>query len=187
MTDHAELFIPVLLGTGREGRASEKAARLVHEEIKKAGVASVLIDARDYAMAATHASWQPRPENKPWQEAMAKADGLIIVAPEYNHGYPGELKIVLDSLYKEYARKPVAICGVSSGPFGGTRLVEQLRQVVIEFSMVPLRNVVYFSNIVQTFNDDGSLKDGAVRERLKPMFEELFWYARALKAARASS
>lgn len=61
---------------------------------------------------------------------MTRADGLVIVSPEYNHGYPGEMKLMLDQLYKEYNRKPVGICGVSSGALGGARMVEQLRLIL---------------------------------------------------------
>jgi NAD(P)H-dependent FMN reductase len=127
------------------------------------------------------------PRSEPWQEAMLRADGLVIVTPEYNHGYPGELKIVLDSLYGEYVHKPVAICGVSMGPFGGVRVVEQLRQVVIELSMVPLRNAMYFSGARQAFGEDGQPLDAALVTRLQPMFDELLWYARALKQAREAT
>src|SRR2546423_13491927 len=50
-----------------------------------------------------------------------RCDGIIIVAPEYNHGYPGLLKHALDMNLKEYIHKAVGICGVSAGTFGGAR------------------------------------------------------------------
>ena len=53
-----------------------------------------------------------------------RADGLVIVAPEYNHGYCGLLKRVLDSCLKEYSHKAVGLVGVSAGPFAGTRVIE---------------------------------------------------------------
>ena len=55
-----------------------------------------------------------------WRDAIVKADGLVIVTPEYNHGYPGVLKSVLDLLLKEYIHKAVAFVTVSAGPWGGT-------------------------------------------------------------------
>ena len=51
---------------------------------------------------------------------MNKADALVVVSPEYNHGYSGLLKHVLDSCLKEYIHKAVGIVGVSAGPFGGS-------------------------------------------------------------------
>jgi NAD(P)H-dependent FMN reductase len=186
MPTNESLFLPVLLGTGREGRASDAAARFVMAEVGKTGAQTALFDVRDLVTSATVGLGRLDPRGQPWQEAMQRADGLVIVTPEYNHGYPGELKIVLDSLYGEYAHKPVALCGVSMGPFGGVRVVEQLRQVVIELSMVPLRNAMYFSGIKQAFGADGQPADAALTARLKPLLDELLWYAQALKAARES-
>jgi NAD(P)H-dependent FMN reductase len=39
---------------------------------------------------------------------VARADGLILVVPEYNHSFPGLLKHVLDTNLKEYIHKAVA-------------------------------------------------------------------------------
>ena len=57
-------------------------------------------------------------------------DGLVVVTPEYNHGYPGVLKSVLDLLLKEYIHKAVAFVGVSAGPWGGTRVIEAMVEPV---------------------------------------------------------
>lgn len=186
MPTNENLFLPVLLGTGREGRASEAAAHFVMTELAKTGVQTALFDVRELVTPATVGRGRLDPRTQPWQVAMLRADGLVIVTPEYNHGYPGELKIVMDSLYAEYAHKPVALCGVSMGPFAGVRVVEQLRQVVIELSMVPLRNAMYFAGAQQAFGADGQPTDAALATRLKPMFDELLWYAHALKTARES-
>ena len=67
-----------------------------------------------------------------------RADGLVIVAPEYNHGYPGILKHALDTNLKEYIHKPVGLCGVSAGGFGGTRVIESLLPVMRELGMVTI-------------------------------------------------
>ena len=71
------------------------------------------------------------------REKARRSDGFIIVSPEYNHGYPGELKMLLNMLFSQYAHKPVGICRVSSGAWGGTRMVEQLRQVGLAFHLGP--------------------------------------------------
>ena len=180
-----QLFIPILLGTAREGRQSEKAAKFVLEEAKKYGqFETQLLDVRDFVgVAKTKAMGETKA--KEWSEIMKRADGLIIVSPEYNHGYPGELKLMLDHLYDEYNRKPVAICGVSGGDLGGARMVEVLRTSLIELQMVPTRNAVYFGAIQNLFDEQGKIKDQSFAEKLKPMFDELVWYAKALKAARS--
>jgi len=178
------MYIPIILGTARKDRNSEKAANFVLGEFKKVeGVETEILDVRDYRLPATDDSVEQE-QAKEFAKKITKADGFIIVSPEYNHGYPGELKMMLDMLYTEYNRKPVGICGVAGGGMGGVRVVEQLKLVAIEFQMVPIRNAVYFSNIRKLFDEQGNITDDTYSERLQKFFEELIWYAKALKQAR---
>ena len=98
------LFIPVILGTPRQGRRSEHAAKFVLEETKKrAGVETELIDVRALGLSTNDAGEQIKiPE---FSEKMMKADALLLVVPEYNHGYPGLLKHALDTNLKRQRRK----------------------------------------------------------------------------------
>lgn len=179
------MYIPVMLGTAREGRRSENVAKFMVEETKKAGLETEIIDVRDYRIAATDKTKAPE-QAKRLIPKISKADGLIIVSPEYNHGYPGELKMMLDLLYEEYARKPVGICGVSIGGLGGARMVEQLRQVIVELHMVSIREALYFSFVKDIFDESGNMKDPApYKDRVKAFMDELILYAKALKPARS--
>lgn len=179
------LFIPLLLATGREGRKSEQVAKFVLQEAKAHGFESELVDARDFSISRTD-NTKTSEQSKAFANLITRADGLIIVSPEYNHGYPGELKLTLDQLYEEYRHKPVGICGVSAGVLGGARVVEQLRLVMIEFQMVPIRNAVYFSETHKLFDNEGNIKDTEYyNKRLNAFFDELFWYAKVLKEARS--
>src|SRR5216684_856255 len=95
------LFIPVILGTVRKGRASENVAKFVFGEIqKREGVETELIDIRDLNFPVDDAGEQIK--HAEFSETCQRADGLILVVPEYNRGYPGMLKHVLDSNLKEY-------------------------------------------------------------------------------------
>ncbi|MCW1892555.1 MAG: NAD(P)H-dependent oxidoreductase [Candidatus Uhrbacteria bacterium] len=174
------LSIPVLLGTARDGASSDIVAAYIHKLLVLRGVQSDLVDPADYHEKKTF----EKEHVKPWADIMQRADGLIIVSPEYNHGYPGPLKEMLDTLFEEFARKPAAICGVSSGGLGGVRVAEQLKLVVNELRMCAIREAVFFSNVRELFNEDGSIKDPSYDDRCAKMFDELFWYANALKAAR---
>ena len=179
-----KLYIPLILGTGREGRYSEKAVNFVLGEIRKRPeIETELIDVRDYRLTATD-NTETSPTAKKFEEKVLKADGFIIVSPEYNHSYPGELKMMLDMLFEQYAKKPVAICGVSAGMLGGVRMVEQLRLVMIEFHMVPIHNAVYFSSVKSLFDDNGVIKDQSYGLKVQKLLDELVWYAEALKKAR---
>ena len=174
------MYIPVILGTGREGRMSERAALFMLQETIEAGIESEIIDVRDYRLPATDNTEKSLLSGKLAQKA-SRADGFIIVSPEYNHGYPGELKMLLDMLFSQYAHKPVGICGVSSGAWGGTRMVEQLRQVCLGLRMVPTAQAVHFPKIQELFDESGTLKGRSQRDQAKKLLDELMWYAKALK------
>ncbi|MCX6706643.1 MAG: NAD(P)H-dependent oxidoreductase [Candidatus Woesearchaeota archaeon] len=177
------MYIPIILGTAREGRQSEKAANYVLGEVRKnKDIETELIDVRDFLTKRTD-NTRRLPEAKKLSSKISKADGIIIVSPEYNHGYPGELKIMLDLIYEDFHKKPVAFCGVSAGGLGGARMIEQLRQVVIELHMVPIREAVYFSNIKSLFDEKGQITDQSYSKRMGVMLDELLWYAKALKKA----
>ena len=65
---------------------------------------------------------------------LAEFDGLILVAPEYNHGTSAALKNALDYAYAEFVRKPVASAGY--GGVGGARAIEHLRLVALRIADV---------------------------------------------------
>jgi NAD(P)H-dependent FMN reductase len=177
------MYIPVILGTARLGRQSEKAARFMLQKAKEAGLESEIIDVRDFRLAATD-NTEKSPQALKLVEKVRRADGFLIVSPEYNHGYPGELKMLLDMLFYQYAHKPVGICAVSSGAWGGTRMVEQLRQVCLAFHVVPTGEAVHFPKVQELFDEEGHLLGRSQHGQAKRLLEELIWYAQALKAAK---
>ncbi|MDQ2867062.1 MAG: NAD(P)H-dependent oxidoreductase [Verrucomicrobiota bacterium] len=115
---------------------------------------------------------------------MQRADGLILVVPEYNHGYPGLLKHALDMNLDEYIHKAAGICGVSAGAFGGARVIEALLPVMREIGLVTIFTDVNFSHAGEVFADDGSLRDEKFVKRVGKFLDELVWMARTLKHGR---
>jgi len=164
---------------------SEHVAKFVLEEVKKhPEVETELVDARDYRMGATD-NTETSPQAIKLEKIVNRADGFIIVSPEYNHGYPGELKMMLDLLYSQYAGKPVGICGVSNGPVGGARMGQQLRLVLIALHMIPVTEVVYFSFVNDLVDENGNfLQKDIYAPRVSGMLEAILWYARPLKEER---
>lgn len=177
------LFLPILLGTTRQGRRSEHAARFVFEETqKRAGVETQLIDLRDIPMRLDDAGEQIK--DAAFSETVQRADGLILVVPEYNHGYPGLLKHALDMNLEEYLHKVVGLCGVSAGPFGGTRVIESLLPVVRELGLIVTSTDVHFSNIGKLFDEAGQLQDESFVRRVGKFLDEMIWMARVLQHGR---
>lgn len=183
MSDTRPLFIPVVLGTVRQGRMSEHVARFVHGELtRRAGVESELIDVRELNISTSDEGGGAKDER--FAETVARADALVLVVPEYNHGYPGLLKHALDTNLKEYIHKAVGVCGVSAGPFGGTRVVENLLPVLRELGLVTIFWDGNFSSVHKAFDAEGNLTDAAYVRRLEKFFKELVWMAKVLRHGR---
>jgi len=179
------LFIPVILGTARQGRESEHAARFVFEQTKKrAGVETEFIDVRTLPMKLDDAGEQMK--DPKFSATIDRCDGLIIVTPEYNHSFPGLLKHALDSCLKEYIHKAVGICGVSAGPFGGSRVIENLLPVMRELGLVTIFEDVNFAKIAMVFDERGQLVDQNFVRRVDMFLNELIWMSRVLRHGRVS-
>ncbi|HYV09490.1 MAG TPA: NAD(P)H-dependent oxidoreductase [Pyrinomonadaceae bacterium] len=178
------LFIPVILGTVRKGRASENVAKFVFEQVQnREGVESELIDIRELNFPGDDAGEQIK--NEKFSATCERADGLVIVTPEYNRGYPGMLKHVLDSNLKEYIHKAVGICGVSAGGFGGTRVIESLLPVMRELGLVTIFWDGNFSGAQQLFDAAGNMKDREAHEkRMDKFLGELIWMSKVLRYGR---
>ena len=178
------LFIPVILGTSRKGRASENVARFVHAEVaKREGVETQLIDIRTLNFPIDDAGEAIK--DKSFSATCERADGFVLVVPEYNHGYPGLLKHVLDTNLKEYIHKAVGICGVSAGGFGGVRMIQNLLPVLRELGLVTIFWDGNFSNAQNLFDDNGRLLDEATHvKRIDKFLGELIWMSKVLRYGR---
>ncbi len=180
------VFLPVILGTSRQGRASEHAARFVFQEVsQRPDMTTELIDIREIQLPIDDAGEAIK--DAKFSATVERADGLILVVPEYNHSFPGLLKHVLDTNLKEYIHKAAGVCGVSAGPFGGARMIENLLPVLRELGLVAIFSDVYFGNARTLFDPaTGRITDPSYAGRLKKFVDELVWMARALRFARGS-
>jgi NAD(P)H-dependent FMN reductase len=183
MSDSRTLFIPVILGTPRQGRMSQHVANFVLGEVKKhPGVTTELIDVRDIPLPVNDAGEDIKDAR--FSETCARADAFIIIAPEYNHGYPGMLKHMLDTNLKEYIHKAVGLVGVAAGPFGGTRVIENLLPVMRELGLVTIFWDGNFSQVHKAFDAAGNLLDPAYPRRLEKFLKELIWMGTVLRYGR---
>jgi len=180
-----KLLLPVLLGTSRKNRNSVFPARwLIGEMEKRPEIQTRLFDTADFALPHDDYGQGLKHLFPEWRDTIIKADGLVIVSPEYNHGYPGSLKAVLDLLLKEYIHKAVSFVGVSAGPWGGTRVIEAMVPMVREMGLAVTFTDLNFPSVQRTFDPDGRLLDQAFEKRAKDFLDELVWMSSVLKWGR---
>lgn len=180
-----KLLVPVLLGTNRKLRNSVHVAKWLIAEIgKRADIETRLFDVADFNFPKDDYGQEIKHLFPEWRDTIIKADGLIVVSPEYNHGYPGALKSALDLLLKEYIHKAVAFVGVSAGPWGGTRVIESMVPMVRELGLVVTFTDLNFPKVQHTFDPEGKLLDQAFEQRAKGFLDELVWMATTLRWGR---
>jgi len=166
--------IAIILGTGREGANSEKIFNFVIEEAKNYNFEVLSVKVKDYLDKPYTNGMSEEKRNK-ISEILKNSKGFIIIAPEYNHSFPGELKLFLDEFYEEFHNKPVGICGVSVGNFGGIRMIQNLKPVLAALKLIPLFQEIYFCKVDNFENEKEKYKD-----LLRSLFNELKFYIEKL-------
>src|SRR5438552_14225907 len=178
------VFLPIIIGTPRQGRLTQPAENFVVDEVpKRSDIKTELIDIRKIPIRVDDAGEALK--DSQFSAMVARADGLILVVPEYNHSFPGLLKHVLDTNLKEYIHKAVGVCGVSASPFGGARMIQSLVPVLRELGLVTIFSDVYFGTAGKLFDPaSGKITDPAYAGRVDKFLNELVWMSRALRYAR---
>lgn len=184
--DTKPLFLPILLGTNRNDRESEKVATYIADHLmnQRDDLETSIVDVRDFAFPLDNYGQDIKEQFPEWVETMSRADGIILVMPEYNHGYPGPMKSVLDLLLPEYNHKVAGLVGVSAGPWGGLRVIENVLPVVRELGLVASAADLQFPKVSSSFTAEGTHVDEKMPGRVDRFCDELVFLGRALRDAR---
>ena len=187
--------IVIVVASQRTNRFADYPLRWLLEQTKsRTDFTFEVLDLRDHTLPSeilqNAPSMAPRQyvsdDHRAIGELLDRADGFIVLANEYNHGYSAPLKNTLDHYFVELNRKPMAFIGY--GSVGGARAIEQLRQVIAELDMASVRPTV---NILPPFimqiragNENVTEVFAPLQVRLTPLLDDLHWWASALKVAR---
>ncbi|MBP3127005.1 NAD(P)H-dependent oxidoreductase [Thalassospira sp. ER-Se-21-Dark] len=176
--------IAVIFGSAREGRFCDTVGTWVVETLKSDHELSVdTIDPAVLNLPAAHVG-ADHPAVAHLHTALTEADGFIVVTPEYNHSFTGELKLLIDAAKQQWKRKPVGFVSYG-GMSGGLRAVEQLRLVFAELHAVTLRDVISFAQAWDKFDETGRPIDlEGTNNALRHMMTDFKWWAGALRDAR---
>ena len=178
-----DLHIVVIEGTTRVQRQSMAVAEFIAREGNKIdGVTTTLVDPSKLKLPGD--GNDPEAKDPVYTKLTEEADAFFIVVPEYNHSFPGSLKRVLDSELANYIHKPVALAGVSAGPWGGIRAVESLIPPLREMGMAVTFTDAYFPKVQDVFDENGEPKTDRYYQTVKKAYTELIWMAKALQFGR---
>jgi NAD(P)H-dependent FMN reductase len=121
---------------------------------------------------------------KGWSVRVGDADAFVLVMPEYNHGFNAPLKNALDTVYLEWAYKPVGF--VSYGSIaGGTRAVQMVKPVLLFLRMSPVLEAVHIPFVSTLLDDDRRLQaTEAMGDAARLMLDELVRMEQALRELR---
>jgi chromate reductase len=164
-------MIVQLIATNRPGSNTAKVAAHVAEIYAAKGHPLHVIDLHKLPPEIFHpTSYAEKPASfAPFQDALSKADGIVIVTPEYNGGFPGVFKYFIDMLKfpETFRDKPFAFVGLSAGGGGAIRPVEQFSTLVNYLRGIIYPGTVNIPGINGHLNEKDRLKTPELIERLE--------------------
>ena len=177
--------IAIISSSVRQGRNSHRVALYLKNYLEENKLADAdILDLKEYDFPLfherLHLQKDPSPGALDFASRIRAADGVIVVTPEYNGGYPASLKNVVDLLTDEWRRKPVAISTVSDGPLGGTQVITSL-----QFSLWKIRAwtgpaMFPVLKVNEAFDEKGVPADRKAADRRAAGFvSELLWCVEA--------
>lgn len=184
--------VTVLYGSVRHHRQGIRAARWIVDAFEERGHEVYLVDPKEQAlpmldrMYKEYESGQAPRTMEHIAEQLRTADAFVIVSGEYNHGVPPAMKNLLDHFQTEYFWRPAAIVTYSAGHGAGTHSQFALRAILGELGMVTLPTMVGVARISDALGEGGEDRTEHLSKALGRLADELEWYARALRSARAS-
>jgi NAD(P)H-dependent FMN reductase len=186
------LNIPVILGTVRSERIGLRVARYAADGLRARGHQVTLVDPVEYRlplldrMYKEYAPGQAPAVLERLAQVVKPADAYVVVSAEYNHSIPPALSNLLDHFLEEYFFKPSAIVCYSAGAFGGVRAAVQLRAMLAEMGMSSIPSILPFPRAHEQFDEAGRpIGDHPPGRGAARFFDELEWYAHALREARS--
>lgn len=180
--------ISIISSSVREGRKSHNVSLYFQNYLTENKLATAeIIDLKEYNFPIFDGTIKtlinPAESVLEFAEKIKLSDGIIIVTPEYNGGYPASLKNAIDLLYEEWKHKPIAIATVSSGPFAGSQVLVALQFTLWKMMAWTIPAMFSVPTVDRAYDENGKPTDKLNSDKLAAIFiKELLWCIEADRA-----
>ena len=180
--------ISIISSSIREGRKSHNVSLYFQNYLIENKLATTdIIDLKAYNFPIFESTLKtmnnPAENILEFAEKIKSSDGIIIVTPEYNGGYPASLKNAIDLLYEEWKHKPIGIVTVSSGPFAGSQALVSLQFTLWKMMAWTIPAMFSVPTVDKAYDENGKALDKPNSDKLAAVFiKELLWCIEADKA-----
>lgn len=168
----------ILAGSSRQESLNRKLASSIDEMVSAGGHTSIVKHIGEFQLPLYNGDWESEhgvPQSaRDLKLAMADADALIFVSPEYNGSIPGTLKNTIDWISrpdKPYdggpflKGKPVLMASASPGYFGGARMQFHLRDVLSQLGANVYGQSISVPSASKALDENGAFTDEKAKER----------------------
>lgn len=172
-------MIGVVSASTRPGRLSHNVAKMLVDQLKAKDIEAMVIDLMvsnppNYAQRITE--YPPESELGILATSIDQCKGLIWVSPEYNGGYTGALKNLIDISPKSFFQnKPIGISSVSSGGLAGMRGALQMQHLALATFGIASPAMLLVSQVQNKFDDSGALTDDDFGVAVNRFLESYLW------------
>jgi NAD(P)H-dependent FMN reductase len=178
---NTDLLVVGICGSLRDRSYTRSALQVALEGAQEFGVRTDLIDLRDYNLVFCDGNQDkdayPEDVHKLRSE-VAAAQGIILGTPNYHGSFSGVLKNTLDLMgFDSFEGKMVGLVGVSGGSRGAADALNSLRAIGRALHAWVAPNQVSIAEAWKYFDDEGSLKDAGLENRIKDVGRQVARFA----------
>ena len=174
--------ISIISSSIRTGRKSHNVALYLQKYMidNKLGTAEIIdLKSYNFPVFEERLQFQEKPSvlTLEFAEKIKASDGIIIVTPEYNGGFPASLKNVIDLLYAEWERKPIGISTVSVGGYAGSQALIFLQFVLWKIKAFTIPATFPIAKVQEQFDDLGNALNKTETDKLASAFIKELLYS----------
>lgn len=169
MNTDASIRITGVCGSLIANGATKKALTIALSGAAELDAETTLLELRDIDLVFYGSVPQDEypPDIVRLRDEIRNSQGIILATPEYHGSLSGALKNMLDLMsIDDFETKIVGLVGVAGGHIGAIHSLDTMKTICRNLHCWVLPQEVSIANSGQAFNDDGTVTDPSLEERL---------------------